>query len=211
MKASGFRVPTLLPVGSRTRPGGRKGHVKGRLRIAALATFLLLPLGGVWARDAGESPVRNYGVVWPGKLTRSGLPDSDSEWRWLRHQGVKSIVTFLGHDDDDVDYEKYGFEHVLRIPLDDEDVPTEAQSRSFLAFVQDPNHWPVHMHCHAGKDRTGMMAALVRYAVDGWSLDRALAEARPYRKGKDLAEFRVEWLEKWAALHAPGSERRPAE
>ena len=186
--------------------------MKSRLRIAALATLLVLPPVGLWGRDAHDapdnSPVRNYGVVWPGKLTRSGLPDSDSEWKWLRHEGVKSIVTFV---DDDVDYKKFGFGPVLRIPLDGQDVPTEAQSQKFLAFVQDPNNWPVHMHCHAGKDRTGMMAALVRYAVDGWSLDRALAEARPYRKGKDLADFRIEWLEKWAAAHEPGSERRPAE
>ena len=158
--------------------------------------------------DIGSSAFRNYGVVWPGKLTRSGVPSSDSGWQWLRGEGVKSIVTFL--DDDDVDYEKFEFEHVLTIPLGDEDLPSDEQTKTFLAFIQDPHNWPVHMHCHRGKDRTGMMAAMVRYAIDGWRLDRALEEARTYRGGKDLSEFRIEWLRRWASDHDPGSERLPS-
>ena len=50
--------------------------------------------------------------------------------------------------------------------------------------------------------------ALARYAIDGWPMEKALAEAKTYRGGKDLAQFRVEWLQKWAAAHKPSSERR---
>ncbi len=49
------------------------------------------------------------------------------------------------------------------------------------------------------------MAALVRYAIDGWSIDEALAEARRYTKGKDLFARDVSWLRRWAANHEPGS------
>ena len=52
-----------------------------------------------------------------------------------------------------------------------------------------------------------MMAALARYAVDGWPMDKALEEARSYRDGKSLGKFRVAWLNKWATTHAPGSGR----
>jgi hypothetical protein len=51
------------------------------------------------------------------------------------------------------------------------------------------------------------MAALTRYAVDGWSLDQALAEARSYRNGKDLSKIRLDWLTRWARTHQPGSAR----
>ena len=51
------------------------------------------------------------------------------------------------------------------------------------------------------------MAALTRYAIDGWPLDQALAEARSYRDGKDLSKTRLNWLKKWAATHQPGSAR----
>ena len=30
------------------------------------------------------TPMRNYGVIWQGKLTRSGLPNADTGWDWLR-------------------------------------------------------------------------------------------------------------------------------
>lgn len=158
--------------------------------------------------SAGDMP--NFGVVWEHKLTRSGLPDSDSGWAWLRAQGVRSVVTF--REEHDVDYAGLGFANVLQIPLSSDIYPTEAQAQRFLAYIQDPTRQPVHVHCKAGRDRTGMMVALARYAVDGWPLSDALAEARRYRGGKDLESNRIEWLHAWAAKHPPGSARtRPAE
>jgi len=154
-----------------------------------------------------RTPMKNYGVVWEGKLTRSGLPANDTGWDWLREQGVKSIVTFLPLEEHHVGYGDHGFTNVLRIPLNDEALPTERQAEEFLAFIQDPEDQPVHVHCAAGKDRTGMMVALARYAVDGWPLDKALAEARSYRDGESLGEMRVAWLKTWAAKHPPGSAR----
>ena len=94
---------------------------------------------------------------------------------------MKSIVTFV--KDDEVHYQKFGFEKVLRIPLHGEQVPPEEQTKQLLEFIQDSNDWPVHVHCAAEKDGTGMMIPLARYAIDGWPIDEALAEARRYRGG----------------------------
>lgn len=156
-------------------------------------------------RPTAAEAMKNYGVIWDGKLSRSGLANSDTGWDWLRGQGVKSIVTFL--EDDDVDYAAHGFTNVLRIPLSETALPTARETQQFLAFIQDPKNQPAHIHCAAGRDRTGMMAALARYAVDGWPMDKALEEARSYRDGESLGKFRVAWLNKWAATHAPGSGR----
>src|SRR5262245_44307990 len=154
-----------------------------------------------------DTPMMNFGVIWEGRLTRSGLPNRDSGWKWLRQHGTKGIVTFI--PDDDVDYAGYGFTSVLESPLDDdgESPPTQRQAERFLAFIQDPKNQPVHIHCAKGRDRTGLMAALARFAVDGWSLDRALAEARTFRGGEDLGEEYVKWLKAWAAKYPPGNAR----
>jgi hypothetical protein len=154
------------------------------------------------ASDNRES-VRNYGVLWPHKLTRSGLPRNDLGWTWLREQGVRSIVTF--RTENDVDYRSIGFENVMRVPLSGAVMPTETQAVEYLKFVQNPANQPVHIHCTAGRDRTGMMAALVRYSIDGWTLDNALKEARQYRDGKDLSARRIAWLHAWTKAHTPGS------
>ena len=151
----------------------------------------------------GNAPVR-YGVIWEGRLTRSGVPD-EAQCLWLQNQGVKSVVTFRPKND--IDYARYGIANVLRIPLTGRNTPSNEDTERFLKFVQNPANWPVHIHCAEGQDRVGMMAALVRYAIDGWSLEKALGEARLYRRGEDLAEWRIDWLRTWAATHQPGSHR----
>jgi uncharacterized membrane protein len=188
---------------------------RGRARVlkisaATFAVFFVGALAGwqftqAWAaREATEYPLRNFGVVWENKLTRSGMPRSDLGWQWLRQHGTESIVTF--RKESDVDYGKFGFQRVMRLPLGS-DPPTDEQAEKFLRFIQDPANQPVHIHCTAGRDRTGMMTALTRYSIDGWALDRALGEAKAYRSGKDLSTKRVQWLKRWAARHQPGSFR----
>ena len=183
-------------------------------RLATVALVMMLATAAALAgsrkghdhdRPVAGKAMKNYGVIWENRLSRSGLPKADTGWDWLHGQGVRSIVTFL--PEDEVDYREHGFTTVLRIPLSDTALPTERQSKQFLSFIQDPKNQPVHIHCAAGRDRTGMMAALARYAVDGWPLDKALAEARSYRDGKDLGERRVAWLKDWAAKHPPGDAR----
>ena len=152
------------------------------------------------------APLARYGCIWDGRLSRSGMPKQNAEagWRWLRAQGVVSVVNF--RQDNDGDYARLGFKYSLWLPLKGSNPPTDAAAESFLGFITDPAHWPVHIHCAEGKTRTGLMAALARYAVDGWSVEKALEEARLYRKG-GLTENQVQWLREWAAKHEPGSHR----
>lgn len=153
-----------------------------------------------------KGSVPKYGIVWPGKLTRSGLPKKDDGWKWLRAQGTKTIVNF--RERNDVDYKKYGFVGFLWIPLVKGQMPTEKEADKYLNWIQDPANQPVNIECAEGRDRTGMMAALARYAVDGWSMEEAINEASLYRKGKPLSADRIEWLRRWAATRPPGSYRR---
>jgi hypothetical protein len=149
------------------------------------------------------TPLRNYGIVWDKKLSRSGMPLDESGWRWLRDQGVKSIVTFRMENEGD--YRKLGFERVFWLPMNCDPPVDQERPVSFLKFIQDPDNLPVHVHCTAGRSRAGMMVALARYAVDGWPLDKALAEARRYCGWQDLSQRRVNWLYEWARRHRPGS------
>jgi hypothetical protein len=181
------------------------------LRIRAIPILVLLAAlaaSAAYWRSVENDPYRNgplrrFGVVWPHRLTRSGLPRSDDGWMWLRTRGVRSIITF--RTENDVDYRKFGFERVMHVPLSGSVMPTEQKAVEYLKFIQDPANQPVHIHCSAGRDRTGMMAALVRYSIDGWPLRRALDEARQYRDGKELSQRRVAWLRAWATEHPPGS------
>jgi len=152
-----------------------------------------------------KGPVPKYGIVSQGKITRSGLPKDDEGWNWLRAQGTKTIINFRQRNE--VDYQKYGFKSCLWIPLNEGRMPTDKEVKRYLNWIQDPANQPVNIQCAEGKDRTGMMVALARYAIEGWSMDDAINEASLYRREKPLAPYRVEWLRQWASKHPPGSHR----
>ena len=46
----------------------------------------------------------------------------------------------------------------------------------FLRIVTDHERTPVLVHCHYGADRTGVLCAAYRVAVQGWSKQQAIDE-----------------------------------
>jgi tyrosine-protein phosphatase SIW14 len=161
------------------------------------------PLSG----PSANTPIANFGVVESGVLYRSSQPDQ-SQMRRLVGEGFQSVVSLRLEAGDQRDYViSQGFGNYLWLAMEDETPPFTFQAEQFLAFVTDQRNWPILMHCKAGLGRTGTLAALVRYAVDGWPMERAIEEARLYRAGSDLTASQMIWLERWAAAHPPGSHR----
>ena len=54
--------------------------------------------------------------------------------------------------------------------------PVDSDVLTFLRIVTDKASQPVLVHCAQGSDRTGMMVAIYRIVVQGWSKDDALKE-----------------------------------
>jgi protein-tyrosine phosphatase len=149
----------------------------------------LLPLVGAYNfRDLGGYPTRDGRVTRWGKLYRSDtlheLTDADLEV--LREVGLSSIIDLRTT----AELERTGrgllgaepVRHVHLPVVQEESVnqgaPTEAQTDlaqryrwylevgrgalvSALTMVGDPESYPLVFHCAAGKDRTGVLAALV--------------------------------------------------
>jgi protein-tyrosine phosphatase len=44
----------------------------------------------------------------------------------------------------------------------------------------------VYVHCVEGRHRTGVMTAIYRMTVDGWTADRAFNEMKQYKFGMDF-------------------------
>jgi hypothetical protein len=151
-------------------------------------------------------PPAQYGSLWEGQMSHSETPTKTAGWRWLREQGVKTIVAL---DPNRVNIGKFGFEGFLWIPLDSGEPPTDTEAEKFLKYVQNQDNQPVHLQSAGGSDRAATLRALVSYAIDGQTLEAALAEARLHNEGNELSPAQVEWLRRWAAAHDPGSHRRP--
>lgn len=54
--------------------------------------------------------------------------------------------------------------------------PEDEDVLDFLRIVTTPEFQPVLVHCHHGSDRTGMMVAIYRIVVEGWTKAQATDE-----------------------------------
>lgn len=188
--------PADIPADDTTIPMG--------MHTARTAPWVSSPFSGPAPRPA----IANFGIIDQGILYRSAQP-AGTDYRWLLDHGVKSIVSFRREKPDDRNYLLgLGFKNYLWLDIEDETNPTDQQAQQFLDFVTDPQNWPILIHCKVGLGRTGTMAALVRYAIDGWPMEEAIDEARTYRGGVALVESQEDWLDHWAATH-PSACHRP--
>jgi protein tyrosine/serine phosphatase len=70
---------------------------------------------------------------------------------------------------------KLGLEYVS-IPLDVFGEPGLEPVEKFLQITKDPERPAVFLHCLHGRDRTGLMTAVFRVVLQGWTAQRAYEE-----------------------------------
>ena len=66
--------------------------------------------------------------------------------------------------------------HFVHIPVSGWAPPRAAQVAQFLALFQDHPGEKIFVHCRFGDDRTGVLVATYRMAVDRWSAEQAVKE-----------------------------------
>jgi len=116
-------------------------------------------------------------------VLRGGAPSAE-ELKILKDVwGVTKVVSLDRTIGDDIDSicNKLGLNHVI-IPLEGGDDPNSTK------LPDEVKQWPsedgyVYVHCKHGKDRTGMACAIYRVLVNGWPLEKALAEAFKFGMG----------------------------
>jgi protein tyrosine phosphatase (PTP) superfamily phosphohydrolase (DUF442 family) len=162
------------------------------MRLSCVLAGLVLAGCGMACRTEPQilsqaSAQRSAATKWAEPLERPGLPNlhrvsslfyrgaqpSAEGFRELAQLGVKSVLSLRAFHADDIPVDT-GLQYE-RIPFvawhpEDEDVVR------FLRFVSDPARQPVFVHCQWGADRTGMMCAIERIVLEGWTKDAALEE-----------------------------------
>ena len=125
---------------------------------------------------------------WAVPLEKPGLPNfhrvTDSLYRGaqptvegfhqLKAMGVKTVVNLRSfHSDREAIGDLMLRREQIRFQTwhaEDEEVVR------FLKLVNDPHNRPLFVHCQHGADRTGLMCAIYRMAVQGWSKAAAIQE-----------------------------------
>jgi protein tyrosine phosphatase (PTP) superfamily phosphohydrolase (DUF442 family) len=124
-------------------------------------------------------PVKAYSSPLDGALTRGSRLDA-AGIQDLQSKGFKGIVNLCAENNNDAGPAQSVGMHSLHLPIIDNTVPSEANVKSFLDFATNPANEPCYVHCEAGQGRTGVMSAAYRMAVQGWSPEAALAEAKQF-------------------------------
>lgn len=135
-----------------------------------------------------------------GDTVYRGAQPSMRAFETLQELGVNTVINLRPESD----YERkivaqLGMNY-LYMPLPPLDKPTHDVTIAFLKAVTDPANGVVFFHCYHGVDRTGTMAACLRIARDGWSVDDALAEMRAYKVHESGQRVKVAYLQEFHAF-----------
>jgi arylsulfatase A-like enzyme len=108
-----------------------------------------------------------------------GASPTEDGLQTLARAHVKTLVCLR----DEIPYSKkakeLGFQ-VVHIPPSVFDTPSRETVIRFLEATTEPASKPVFFHCLKGEDRTGVMAAIFRIQVQGWSEEMAIAEMKEF-------------------------------
>jgi len=122
--------------------------------------------------------VKNFGEVTP-TLYRGGQPSREG-FEALAKMGVNIVVDgrLTGADNERKQVNQLGMQYVS-IPWHCL-FPRDQTFARFLAVLRDNRGKKVFVHCRYGDDRTGMMVASYRMAVEGWTAEEARQEMEQF-------------------------------
>jgi protein tyrosine phosphatase (PTP) superfamily phosphohydrolase (DUF442 family) len=125
-----------------------------------------------WATPIAKDGLPNFHKV-SQDLYRGAQPTA-AGIRQLKDMGIKTIINLrsFNSDKDEIGDVEIGYEHIYMKAW----YPEEKEIVKFLKIVTDKEKTPVFVHCRYGADRTGLMCAIYRVAVCGWSKESAADE-----------------------------------
>ncbi|MBX3317983.1 MAG: tyrosine-protein phosphatase [Phycisphaeraceae bacterium] len=150
--------------------------------LCACIGLVVLGVVGAWPHIFPK----NFGVVVPDKIYRSGELTVSALSRVVRAHNIRTIIDMGAYEPgtrEDVLQAKtasaLGVErYVLRLEGDGTGDPT--MYLESLRLMIDDSKLPMLIHCGAGSERTGCLVVLYRHLIQDVEIDRAYEEARRY-------------------------------
>ena len=164
-------------------------HWLRRRWYVTAVVVLCVTAGALELRDtyaAANEKLTLPGVENFGRLTahfyRGAQPRVDA-YATLKAIGIDTVIR-LSTGEEFIEGERERVEALgmrfISLPWRAADTPTAEQVLTFLTLLHDHPERTVFVHCREGVDRTGVMVALYRVALDHWPVDRAIAEMKAF-------------------------------
>lgn len=135
-------------------------------------------------RAAFTDKPTNFGWVVDGVVAGSGFPSSAAQVRWLKENGVRSILTLTEDPLPKEFLEGSGLSSV-HVRMSDHEPPSQESLSEAVRHLrlEVEKGSPVVVHCLAGKGRTGSVLAAYLVEYHDKDVDTALSELRRSRPG----------------------------
>ncbi|MGD8450416.1 MAG: tyrosine-protein phosphatase [Phycisphaerae bacterium] len=125
---------------------------------------------------------KRFAPVVDGRLYRCGSV-TPPQLAWARDEyGIRRVLCLLNPAAVETQEERAAAERLglawSNVPLPGNGASTPEDRRQILAWLREADDGPGLVHCAAGVNRTGLAVGLYRLHVEGWPLERVLAELR---------------------------------
>lgn len=186
------------------------------------AIALMLLVVPFYYYRATYSTHKRLRVVTEGKVYRSGCMTADGFRDAIRRYGIRTVLN-LQEEASDPDLRdsyfstssvresqvcremgvRYEFLSVDLVHPKDFATQKPATIERFLKLMDDPNIYPVLIHCRAGLHRTGCVLALYRMEYEGWSKEEALRELKAHGFGEAASTAANEYIVQYVLRYEP--------
>jgi tyrosine-protein phosphatase SIW14 len=199
--------------------------VRWTLVAAVVAVVGVLPVVYYRSQYAYAKRLRE---VDPGRLYRSGQMTAEGFTDAIRRYHIRTVVNVQEeYPDPDLDQSFWSTdtikeralcesEGVRYVHLSPDLMPRRLVGlcrpraiEDFLAVMDDPDSYPVLLHCHAGLHRTGVLTAIYRMEYQGWTTTEAWREMRANGFGPWAGNAANDYVKQYVLTYRPGL-RRPA-
>jgi protein tyrosine/serine phosphatase len=125
----------------------------------------------------GLAGLENVGRIAPD-IYRGSQPVAEG-YNTLKKMGIKTVINMRARHSEKEAVESAGMKYVEFSINMLKDVKEETVW-SIIDAMNDPSNKPLYIHCALGQDRTGIIAAIYRMEVQGWSSSEAEKEMQDF-------------------------------
>jgi len=109
---------------------------------------------------------------------RGGQPEKNG-FALLKQTGIKTVINLRQENDEEQIVRGLGMNYIhLPMSISVGSKISDAAIAKYFEVLNNPDNFPVFVHCRRGADRTGAMVGFYRIAAQGWTGSRAYTEAR---------------------------------
>lgn len=202
--------------------------MSGRMRwvLAAGLAAIIIAVPAVRYRMV-YSTEKRFREVTPGKIYRSGQLSADAFRKQLREHHIKLVINLQDeHPDPLLPSGYWDRPHIPESQVCAEEgarftflswagerglIARNAASSTnrprviddFVKLCDNPNNYPILIHCMAGLHRTGALVAVYRMEYEGWSAADAMRELRANGYGDRKATQANDYIYEYLYLYQP--------